>query len=141
MPTLFTSLLARRTGKRTLAPKNQRPPVAKGTERLHIDRYKEYIAESYASAVAERGRVAPPFKSIGIVGAGLAGLSAAYELSNRGYSIKIFEASDRIGGRTWSNHDLVRHHTMERGAELIGANHPLWLNYADAFHLGFSDVK
>ena len=30
---------------------------------------------------------------------------------------------------------------MERGAELIGANHPLWLTYADAFHLAFSDVK
>ena len=30
---------------------------------------------------------------------------------------------------------------MERGAELIGANHPLWLTYADTFHLGFSDVK
>jgi monoamine oxidase len=30
---------------------------------------------------------------------------------------------------------------MERGAELIGANHPLWLTYADTFHLAFSDVK
>ncbi len=29
---------------------------------------------------------------------------------------------------------------MDGGAELIGSNHPLWLSYADHFHLGFSDV-
>jgi monoamine oxidase len=29
---------------------------------------------------------------------------------------------------------------MDGGAELIGSNHPLWVFYADQFHLGFSDV-
>jgi monoamine oxidase len=69
------------------------------------------------------------------------GFCAAYELSKRGYNIAIFEASDRPGGRTFTDHDLAKPHAMDRGAELIGSNHPLWLNYAEAFHLGFTNVK
>lgn len=38
---------------------------------------------------------------IAIIGGGLAGLTAARELSGRGLRIAIFEAKDRLGGRTW----------------------------------------
>lgn len=37
--------------------------------------------------------------SVVIIGAGIGGLSAAYELSRAGYEVTILEASDRIGGR------------------------------------------
>jgi monoamine oxidase len=37
-----------------------------------------------------------------ILGAGVAGLSAAYELGNAGYDCTILEARDRVGGRNWS---------------------------------------
>jgi monoamine oxidase len=141
MPTLFTALLARNTNRKTLAPKNQRPPVRVDIAKLPKEHFDEHVAESYSGVLAEMVRVEEPVRSIGVVGAGLAGLSAAYELRRRGYKVRVFEASDRVGGRTWSNHKLVTHHVMERGAELIGANHPLWLTYADTFHLEFSDVK
>src|SRR6266849_10163437 len=36
-----------------------------------------------------------------ILGAGVAGLSAAYELRNAGYDCLILEARDRVGGRNW----------------------------------------
>ncbi|SHK77477.1 protoporphyrinogen oxidase [Rhodothermus profundi] len=36
--------------------------------------------------------------SVGIIGAGIAGLAAAYELHRRGLEVTVFEASDRIGG-------------------------------------------
>lgn len=36
--------------------------------------------------------------SVAIIGAGLAGLVAAYELSKHGFDVLVFEATDRIGG-------------------------------------------
>jgi hypothetical protein len=39
---------------------------------------------------------------IAVVGAGAAGMVAAYELMRAGIQPKVFEATDRIGGRTWS---------------------------------------
>jgi ribulose 1,5-bisphosphate synthetase/thiazole synthase len=125
MPTLFTALLARKTKKKTLAPKNQRPPVRVDIGKLPEKHFGKHVAESYSGVLAEMVRVEEPVRTIGVVGAGLAGLSAAYELRRRRCDVKVFEASEGVGGRTWSNHDLVTHHVMERGAELIGANHSL----------------
>jgi monoamine oxidase len=42
-----------------------------------------------------------------ILGAGVAGLSAAFELGKAGYDCTILEARDRVGGRNWS----IRHGT------------------------------
>lgn len=40
--------------------------------------------------------------SVLILGAGLAGMTAAYELEKAGYSCRILEAYDRAGGRCWT---------------------------------------
>lgn len=37
-----------------------------------------------------------------VIGAGLAGLTAAHEVIRRGYTCVILEARDRVGGKTWS---------------------------------------
>src|ERR1700678_2730115 len=37
-----------------------------------------------------------------ILGAGVAGLCAAYELGKAGYDCTVLEARDRVGGRNWS---------------------------------------
>src|SRR5882724_13176607 len=37
-----------------------------------------------------------------VLGAGMAGLSAAYELGKAGYDCTVLEARDRVGGRNWS---------------------------------------
>ena len=42
----------------------------------------------------------PP--TIGIIGAGAAGIVAAYELLRAGFKPVVFEATDRFGGRNWS---------------------------------------
>lgn len=49
-----------------------------------------------------------PSPNIVIIGAGIGGLSAAFELERAGYSVTILEASHRIGGRNFT----VRHGTV-----------------------------
>ena len=41
-------------------------------------------------------------RSVVILGAGIAGLVSAYELSRAGYKVTVLEARDRIGGRAWT---------------------------------------
>ena len=40
--------------------------------------------------------------TVAVVGAGLAGLTAAYRLRQRGFDVTVFEARDRVGGRIWT---------------------------------------
>lgn len=41
-------------------------------------------------------------KSVLVLGAGLAGMSSAFELKKIGYDVRILEFNDRAGGRTWT---------------------------------------
>lgn len=62
---------------------------------------------------------------VAIVGAGLAGLTAAWELSQQGHQCTVLEARDRVGGRTWSAR-LDNGETTERGGEFIfPTEHPI----------------
>jgi monoamine oxidase len=61
-------------------------------------------------------------KNIGIVGAGIAGLVAAYELEKLNHSVTIYEASDRIGGRI-RTHRFSDGTYAELGAMRIPAHH------------------
>jgi monoamine oxidase len=141
MPTLYTSLIARQNPKlKTFAPPQQRTPVTAAHAGKSLTSLEAAVSDEHAGRYAEIVTLQETAKSIAVVGAGLAGLSAAYELRKRGYSVTVFEASDRPGGRTITVNGLVKRHHMDGGAELIGSNHPLWLSYADQFHLGFSEV-
>ena len=60
-----------------------------------------FAAESsYRGPIKLEG--APKGKSILVLGAGIAGLVAAYELRNAGYRVKVLEYNARAGGRTWT---------------------------------------
>lgn len=83
--------------------------------------------------------IAPPqrFKhiKIGIIGAGLAGLAASYELSKLGADITLFEASpNRIGGRVYT-HYFSEEHYGELGAHRIPVSHEATWYYIDHFKL------
>ena len=54
-----------------------------------------------------------------VVGAGLAGLTAATELVGAGHSVAVLEARDRVGGRTL-NHPLGDGKVVEVGGEWVG---------------------
>ena len=99
MPTLYTSLLARHRPmtRRTFAPKEQRAPIARKHETLSTKAWQDYVAALHEVYSPEIVRLEPSTKSVGVIGAGLAGLSAAYELRKRGYAVTVFEASKRPG--------------------------------------------
>jgi hypothetical protein len=63
-----------------------------------------------------------PDKKVAIVGAGLAGLSAAITLQEAGYEVEIFESSDRPGGRVAT--DVIDGYRLDRGFQLINARYP-----------------
>jgi monoamine oxidase len=72
-------------------------------------------------AAPAHGAAAP---KIVVVGAGLAGLNAAYSLKNAGYTAEIYEASSRIGGRCWTLRGAFADGQIaERGGELIDQGH------------------
>jgi monoamine oxidase len=60
-----------------------------------------------------------------VVGAGLAGLCAAYTLRKAGYRATVMEASTRVGGRCWSYNsgELGPGLVAEHGGELIDQGH------------------
>jgi monoamine oxidase len=54
-----------------------------------------------------------------VVGAGVAGMSAAVESARGGLSVVILEARNRIGGRVFTEHDPKTGFPIEMGAEFI----------------------
>ncbi|NGM70394.1 FAD-dependent oxidoreductase [Natronolimnobius sp. AArcel1] len=71
---------------------------------------------------------------VGIVGAGLAGLTAARELTDMGLEVVVLEARERVGGRTAAG-SLSTGDEIDRGAEWIGAEHERVLGLVEEFNL------
>jgi monoamine oxidase len=57
------------------------------------------MQETGPVAALELRSVGPSGKKVAVLGAGIAGLTVAYELERAGYDVTIIEASRRIGGR------------------------------------------
>ncbi len=63
-----------------------------------------------------------PSAEVLVVGAGLAGLSAAIALQSAGVDVSVIESSDRAGGRVAS--DVIDGFICDRGFQLINAKYP-----------------
>src|SRR5262245_25202179 len=82
---------------------------------------RSFLALTAALAACHR---AGSGESIGIVGAGAAGLTAAFRLSAAGRNVTLYEASDRIGGRMFTRRDFnADGQFCELGGELVDTNH------------------
>jgi monoamine oxidase len=73
-----------------------------------------------------------------VIGAGLAGLSAADELHRGGHEALVLEARDRVGGRVWSR-ELANGAVVEMGAEFLLPGNTLIRELAGRFDLGLWD--
>ena len=87
-----------------------------------------------ASLPTDCARALP--NGVAIVGGGFAGMAAAWTLGQAGVASTVFEARKTYGGRVESDRSFIPGRIIEAGAELIGMNHPMWLNLAKRFGLG-----
>ncbi|QQR72539.1 MAG: FAD-dependent oxidoreductase [Holophagales bacterium] len=83
-----------------------------------------------AAGIALGGRwigaapAAPAMGEVAIVGAGVAGLTAAHRLVQAGVSARIYEAQERVGGRMLSlRRAFPEGQVCELGGELVDTNH------------------
>jgi len=77
-----------------------------------------------------------PRKRVIVIGAGLAGLTAAYELTTRGHDVQVHEARPQAGGRVHTfRHPFDDHLYAEAGGEWIHPAHRCILHYVRHFGL------
>jgi monoamine oxidase len=90
-------------------------------------------AMSEHSTAGSKRSVNPFDAQVIVVGAGLAGLNAALQLSDAGMDVLVLEASNRVGGRVWTR-DFGRG-PEEVGATTYGPTHLRALHLVQRFNL------
>jgi monoamine oxidase len=99
-----------------------------GSERLSRRKFAALSASGVAAGLAgtrlggvaqAAGRRVEASVDVVVVGAGLAGLSAARRLRHEGHSVVVLEARDRVGGRT-HDHRIAGHKVVELGGQWAG---------------------
>src|SRR6185437_1131936 len=77
-----------------------------------------------------------------IIGAGIAGLTAAYRLRQHGVPVRIIEAQQRVGGRMFSLRDaFADDQVCELGGELIDSNHASIRALAQELGIELDDLR
>ena len=79
-------------------------------------------------------------KTVIVIGAGMAGLAAAYDLHRAGLQVTVLEARERVGGRVFTVRDFSNGLVAEGGAEFIDKDHTRMLGFAKEFNLPLGEV-
>lgn len=80
-------------------------------------------------------------KKIAVVGAGMAGLNAAYQLKKVGLKATIYEAASRTGGRMYTmQHIFGENITTDIGGEFVDAAHQDIIDLTKEFNLDLYDL-
>ncbi len=81
-------------------------------------------------------------KKIVIIGAGMAGLNAAYQLKKLGLTATVYEAADRTGGRMYTmNHIFGENITTDIGGEFVDSTHEEIISLTKEFNLDLYDLR
>jgi monoamine oxidase len=99
-------------------------------------------AAAGALALPRRARAAGGDPTVAIIGGGIGGLSCALTLLDKNIESTVYEASNRIGGRMYSNRTgyWSGGQVSEWGGELIDTGHETVLALADRFGLPVDDL-
>lgn len=101
-----------------------------------------FVWAGAAHALPACGQAAASDKRVLVLGAGLAGLSAAWELQQLGYEVTVIEGRDRVGGRVWTLREgLEQGQFAEIGAVRIPDVHERTLDYCEMLGLELDEYK
>jgi monoamine oxidase len=79
-------------------------------------------------------------RTVTIIGAGLAGLSAAYDLQRAGWNVTVLEARNRVGGRVHTVRKFSHGLAAEGGGEFIEEDHTRMIALANQFDLKLAKI-
>ena len=80
--------------------------------------------------------------SIGVIGAGLAGLTAAHELLRKGADVTVMEANGRTGGRVQTVYKPFKNEIyLEYGGEFVDSNHSSIRDLCKKFSIPLFDLR
>src|SRR3954469_17917483 len=107
--------------------------MAQGSEQeLHTEKVPKEVLDVPTGGLEQRPQ---PQKRVIIVGGGIAGLVAAFELARQGHEPLVLEAQHRVGGRVYALRDWAPGLYIEAGAMRIPRVHDLTLEYCNLFGL------
>ncbi|MEZ5305769.1 MAG: FAD-dependent oxidoreductase [Pyrinomonadaceae bacterium] len=108
---------------------------------MKVSRREFLLASSVFALTA--ARVFPmERKHILVLGAGLAGLSSAYELAKLGHAVTIIEGRERLGGRIRTLRDAFDSDLfLETGGELFGDGYKRLIGYTEEFGIEVEEMR
>jgi monoamine oxidase len=144
----FDSLirLLQKARRRNLAAKGAPAPLTKEQSRWTRRRFMHAaaaaggtvtVASAFPRLLSAIGQELP--RAV-VVGAGIAGLNAAYQLKKAGVEATVFEARNRLGGRIFSVQGAVGDGLVtDLGGSFINSDHGDMLSLVDEFDLQLFD--
>jgi monoamine oxidase len=109
---------------------------------LRLTRREFVAAAGGLAAACATGRSGSRRARIAIVGAGLSGMAAAFELQKLGMRAQVYEAARRTGGRVFTTRGLLFPGAVaELGGEFIDSNHSALLQLCNELGLELHDLS
>ncbi len=109
--------------------------MSKSTPLTH-SKLSQKDCQKYLNIISQGLNKNLPKANIVIIGAGIAGITAAYELTRAGHDVTILEASHRAGGRIFTMRDPFTDGLYaEAGSMRYPTSHNLLMSYLNKFDL------